>query len=413
MGKIEVGLGLVEVLHPLESGNQFLISRIHVLLDELQEEVDREKRSDSSNSSSSSRDRRSKSKVTHHRSRSRGRSKHRKRSDSDSSSSSCDRSHRRARGRKTRSRSRYRSSESSYDSESSSGEGNKSLKVQLKFDGKGNWVAFFNKFKKFAKSHKWSCRTAKNQLCYALEGPPSEYYAVLEEQDPHITYKEIVSKLANRYGRKDLDENMKEKFRGMKQEMGEDLDEWAERVLQVATKAHRDASEKYMMREAAMKVCVGCIDKVAATYACDMKPKTVEEAVHAIKWKQHTTSSIHGSVYTRPMHTELSGKSQSTSQSSDTTVSPAPPVQNSNREPVGGERRGPIRRPYLPRTCYHCESPDHFIRNCPFLHKERSKCSNCGSSDHLSSNCTKPKPKTSEGKQKDQNLNGKGVGSKA
>ena len=55
---------------------------------------------------------------------------------------------------------------------------------------------------------------------YALEGPPSEYYAVLEEQDPHITYKEIVSKLANRYGRKDLDENMKEKFRGMKQETG-------------------------------------------------------------------------------------------------------------------------------------------------------------------------------------------------
>ena len=43
MGKIEVGLGLVEVLHLLESENQFLVSRIHVLLDELQEEVDREK----------------------------------------------------------------------------------------------------------------------------------------------------------------------------------------------------------------------------------------------------------------------------------------------------------------------------------------------------------------------------------
>ena len=106
--------------------------------------------------------------------------------------------------------------------------------------------------------------------------------------------------MEKRFNLKKLTETVQIQFQGARQSPGEDLDDWAERLLSLADKAFTDLPEDYVTSEVITKLCQGCVDKYAGSVAASFRPKTVDEALERIKWQQYNDKAVFGiSVRTR------------------------------------------------------------------------------------------------------------------
>ncbi|VDI21152.1 Hypothetical predicted protein [Mytilus galloprovincialis] len=74
----------------------------------------------------------------------------------------------------------------------------------------------------------------------------------------------------------------------------ETLEDWADRVQSLATKAFRHLPEDHMYQQAIMRLCQGAADKEGGMLASNAKPKSIEEAVDKIRWHQHNHQAIYG-----------------------------------------------------------------------------------------------------------------------
>ena len=81
-------------------------------------------------------------------------------------------------------------------------------------------------------------------------------------------------------------------FNTARQEPEEDLDDWADRVMTIATKAFRDLPEDYMYKQAIFRFCHGCNIKEAAEH--NFLPCTMEMAADKVKWAIYTHNAVHG-----------------------------------------------------------------------------------------------------------------------
>lgn len=91
-----------------------------------------------------------------------------------------------------------------------------------------------------------------------------------------------------------MTETVRIQFQGAKQYVGEDLDDWAERLLSLADKAFSDLPEEYVTSEVITKLCQGCVDKHAGSIAASFRPTTVDEALERIKWQQYNDKAVFG-----------------------------------------------------------------------------------------------------------------------
>ena len=266
---------------------------------------------------------------------------------------------------------RHRRYDSSPGSDTDDDRKDSRIRRSLNYDGKSNWNAFYSKFKRMAKRYRWSSRQCKDELCYSFDGVAMEYFCMLEEQDPDMRYTEVVDKMNKRFGYRDLDESIQIQFSTMQQRDDEDIDAWADRVIKLATRTFRSLPESYMAEQAAMRICLGCADKSAAQSALLRRPKTVEAAIEAIKWSRHTNQSIFGNLYTSTR--AISG-----------------PREEGPRVTFQGRFQGsppPSPRSRIPKQCFECGDPTHFMRDCPRL--AVPKCYHCGATDHFIRNCRK------------------------
>ncbi|VDI73854.1 Hypothetical predicted protein [Mytilus galloprovincialis] len=104
------------------------------------------------------------------------------------------------------------------------------LQKSLKYDGKTNWQAFYAKFSRLCQVSGWSSGECKDQLCWSLDGKPSEFYALLVERRHDLSYEDLVSKLAKRFGFNELPETAQVQFNIARQGGDETLEDWADRV---------------------------------------------------------------------------------------------------------------------------------------------------------------------------------------
>ena len=100
-----------------------------------------------------------------------------------------------------------------------------------------------------------------------------------------------MKKLETRFGVKELSETSKAKFRQAFQKQDESLEEWADRVMTLATPAFVDLPENHLKKEAIARFCQGCTDKEAAKHACFEQPETMEEALNLVKHPVHFSGS--------------------------------------------------------------------------------------------------------------------------
>ena len=170
----------------------------------------------------------------------------------------------------------------------------KALPKGLIFDGKSNWFAFKHKFLLYASQLGWMPEDCFNCLCWSLTGKAADFYAILLEQKHTLNYRQLLNKLESRFGAKELPATAQGLFQKATQAPRETLEDWADRIMTLATRAFKGLPEHYSNSQAVVRFCQGLTDKEAGHHVCIQEPKSMEQALNGIKWYQY----VHQSMYT-------------------------------------------------------------------------------------------------------------------
>lgn len=114
----------------------------------------------------------------------------------------------------------------------------------LRFDGKSNWLSFKKKFDSYRKVMKWSEAESKDYLMWSLEGKALDFFTITKTDLEKCSFRKIIKKLEARFGVKELTKTSKAKFRQSFQRPDESLEDWADRVMTLATPAFVNLPEK-------------------------------------------------------------------------------------------------------------------------------------------------------------------------
>ena len=163
----------------------------------------------------------------------------------------------------------------------------------LRFDGKTNWLSFKKKFNSYRKVMVWSETESKDYLMWSLEGKALDFFTITSDIEKY-SFRRIIKKLEARFGVKELTETSKVKFQQASQRPDESLEDWADRVMTLATPAFVDLPEDHLKQEAIAKFSQGCCDKDAGKHACFEHPSTMEEALNLVKHHQYISQAVDG-----------------------------------------------------------------------------------------------------------------------
>ncbi|MCG7869673.1 MAG: zinc finger domain-containing protein, partial [Candidatus Thiodiazotropha taylori] len=162
------------------------------------------------------------------------------------------------------------------------------LPKSLYFDpSKTTWEAFYLKFHNYARDKRWTSEDCKSNLMYVLEGKAAEFFASLHEREPNLPFYDVVSRMETRFAFRELQETSQLEFLNCNQKKDEKVEEWADRVLTLATKAYRNLPDDHIQRQAVMRFCHGSYDKNAGMHAANKMPSRMEEAITCVKWFQY------------------------------------------------------------------------------------------------------------------------------
>ncbi|XP_063954859.1 uncharacterized protein LOC135153918 [Lytechinus pictus] len=164
----------------------------------------------------------------------------------------------------------------------------------ISYDGRGSWMAFIQKFNKFADNAQWTTAQRQDNLCWCLQGRASEAFAAVTQRDPGIDYFDLLGKLDRRFGARELPETSQIEFQYAQQKSDEDTVEWADRVSHLAMRGFPELPDNFLEQQCIMRFCQGCRNKDAGQWALNMKPSSLEEAVGIVQWTTHTSRLVHG-----------------------------------------------------------------------------------------------------------------------
>ena len=72
------------------------------------------------------------------------------------------------------------------------------------------------------------------------------------------------------------------------------MEDWADRILTLATKAFKRLPEHYSSKQAVIRFCEGLLDREAGLRVGMDKPAHIEQAINSIRWYQHLQQSVYG-----------------------------------------------------------------------------------------------------------------------
>ena len=250
----------------------------------------------------------------------------------------------------------------------------------LRFDGKTNWLSFKKKFNSYRKVMKWSETESKDYLMWSLEGKALDFFTITSDIEKY-SFRRIIKKLEARFGVKELTETSKVKFQQASQRPDESLEDWADRVMTLATPAFVDLPEDHLKQEAIAKFSQGCCDKDAGKHACFEHPSTMEEALNLVKHHQYISQAVDGKQSKKGNDVSVNAV-QSTSEdrieqliasalkefASKLQVSPQPYQQSADEKWKSSVQ------------CFFCKNFGHFKKECriyqSWLQKQQSKADN-------------------------------------
>lgn len=272
------------------------------------------------------------------------------------------------------------------------------LPKSLYFDpSKTTWEAFYLKFHNYARDKRWTSEDCKSNLMYVLEGKAAEFFASLHEREPNLPFYDVVSRMETRFAFRELQETSQLEFLNCNQKKDEKVEEWADRVLTLATKAYRNLPDDHIQRQAVMRFCHGSYDKNAGMHAANKMPSRMEEAITCVQSslpiaqngesrgrQQERYVSYRGSRHNSPATEKREEKSKFGLPEKSTEQRLADLEKNfqklldkllqkiddssSNRRPRSpspSRAGGRFGRSESPLRCFGCNKEGHFKRDCP------------------------------------------------
>ncbi|KAH3867518.1 hypothetical protein DPMN_030647 [Dreissena polymorpha] len=164
----------------------------------------------------------------------------------------------------------------------------------LRYDGRTSWLSFKQKFDSYRKVYKWSDHECRDYLNWCLEGKALDDLTIETRMGESFSFRDIMRKMEGRFGSKELPETSRAKFQQATQQPGESLEDWADRVLTLATPAFRDLPDQFGQREAVSRFCQGCIDREAGKHACFELPRTIQHALDLVRHHQYVSQVVDG-----------------------------------------------------------------------------------------------------------------------
>ncbi|KAH3722394.1 hypothetical protein DPMN_065352 [Dreissena polymorpha] len=161
------------------------------------------------------------------------------------------------------------------------------LPKSLLFDGCSNWLLFKRKFERFARMQEWSDEECGDCLGWCLTGKAVDFYALLTKGRETLPYAELMQRLQERFGTRELPATAQGRFKDVQQEVGESLDDWSDRVLTLATTAFRDLPYAYATEQAVTKFCHSLLDKEAGKHVSMQLPTSMGDAMNMMKIYSH------------------------------------------------------------------------------------------------------------------------------
>ena len=306
--------------------------------------------------------------------------KHKRHSSSCSESQSRSRTRSRSqrtktRSKKTKRRSHHHSPHSDSDTDSSvdrcSRHGNpRKHPKALRFDGKTNWLSFKKKFDSYRKVMRWSEEESKDYLMWSLEGKALDFLTITKIDLEKYSFRKIMKKLETRFGVKELTETSKAKFRQAFQKQDESLEDWADRVMTLATPAFVDLPEDHLKREAIARFCQGCTDKEAAKHACFEQPETMEEALNLVKHHQYISQAVDGKKAKREYEASVNAVQSPSEARVEQLIRSAlrdfaAKLQESSTSlSSSSETEEKVKKKKSSSQCFFCKKFGHFKKDC-------------------------------------------------
>ncbi|KAH3865051.1 hypothetical protein DPMN_028089 [Dreissena polymorpha] len=165
------------------------------------------------------------------------------------------------------------------------------LPKSLLYDGQSNWFVFQSKFERYARVQDWSDAECADCLGWCLTGKAVDFYALLTEGRGTVPYAELMQRLQERFGARELTATAQGRFHVAYQEVGESLDNWSDRALKLATAAFRDLPYAYAAEQAVTKFCHGLIDEEAGKHVSLQLPTSMGDAMNMLKIYCHVQSA--------------------------------------------------------------------------------------------------------------------------
>ena len=167
----------------------------------------------------------------------------------------------------------------------------RSLLKNLHYDGTGTWLTFKRKFDRYAVASEWTEEECLNALSWSLSGNAADFHAIITEHDD-LTYRQVIQRLDQRFGVTELAATAEARFQQSNQSQGETLEDWADLVMTLASKAFRDLPDNEVGQHVGVQ-----------------GPTSMEEAIYNVRWFEHVHHALYGKSKPRKQTREEDGPS--------------------------------------------------------------------------------------------------------